>query len=273
MIGTDEKATLSDFAEVAGQHGISFLVVGAGARLLMLDWKYNLPASRTTLDWDLAVNVSDWDTFRELLGALTTGPNARFTRTATEHRLRHASGIPIDIIPFGEIEQDGKITWPEDSSVMGVHGFQEVYSNAQWLTLDVDCRLAVAAVPGLAVLKLFSFYERRRGDDLRDLYFIVRHYAGAGNEDRIFDELHTLLSDKSFSYEVAGAYLLGQDIRRIVRPETREQAIEFLTKLVDPYCPDFKVLLERFGDEKDEEQRRAAIAGQFAALKAGLENG
>jgi predicted nucleotidyltransferase len=56
----------------------------------------------------------------------------------------------------------------------------------------------VATPPGLAVLKVFSFFERRRSDDLKDLYFITRHYAEAGNEDRIFDELRSSLASSFF---------------------------------------------------------------------------
>lgn len=272
MISSDEKLVLRDFSDVAKKLDVPFLVVGAGARLLMLDWKYQLSSSRTTIDWDIAVSVSDWDEFRELRGALTAEPDARFFRTSVEHRLKHISGIPIDIIPFGSIEQEGKITWPEDASIMEVIGFKEVHSSAQWFALEGDFGVLVATPAGLAFLKIFSFFERRRNDDLRDLYFIARHYAEAGNEDRIFDQLYSLLSEGSIRYDIAGAYLLGRDMQRILSMKTKELAAKLLTNLTDPYCRDFDLLLERFGDEREEERSRNAIAEQFAALRAGLES-
>ena len=50
MISPDEIVVLRDFAAIADRIDVPFVVVGAGARLLVFDWEYELPTVRTTTD-------------------------------------------------------------------------------------------------------------------------------------------------------------------------------------------------------------------------------
>lgn len=59
MIGPDEIVVLRDFAAIAHHIDVPFVVVGAGARLLVFDWEHGLPSTRTTTDWDAGVQVPD----------------------------------------------------------------------------------------------------------------------------------------------------------------------------------------------------------------------
>ncbi|HEV8486732.1 MAG TPA: hypothetical protein VGV87_24515 [Blastocatellia bacterium] len=47
--------------EVATSLDVRVMLIDAAARLLMFDWKHDLPQSRTTKDWDLAVKLESWE--------------------------------------------------------------------------------------------------------------------------------------------------------------------------------------------------------------------
>ena len=272
MISPDEIVVLRDFATVADRIDVPFVVVGAGARLLVFDWEHGLPSTRTTTDWDAGVRVPDWNAFRQLREALIEGDEPMFIQDERiEHRVRHHGGIAIDIVPFGGIEsENGTIVWPQDDNQMVVLGFREVLANAMNYDLGEGVAIPVATPPGLAVLKVFAFNDRKKGDDLRDLYFILDKYDQAGNEQRIFDELSDLLSDGTLEYEYAGAYLLGIDVGRLVSSQTLESLLHIIGPLLDPYSSDLTLLITRFGDEHEEEAERVLRAGKFSAFRAGI---
>lgn len=272
MINPDEKAVLRDFARVALKHGIPFVLVGAGARLLALDWQYDLQSERTTDDWDLAVEVRDWETFNSLKQALIEGSGGSFAQDRGVHRFRHSTGVPIDLIPFGGVEdQDGVVIWPQDGNQLVAHGFSEVLENAVPLDVGENVIVPIATVAGLAVLKAFAFHNRNHGDDLRDLYFLIRNYAHAGNEERIFDELSAYLASGKLEYEFAGARLLGIDVQRLCHPETIRRLDPIVGKFVYPYASHLNPLIISWHDEAHEERERIHIARMFQAFKAGIE--
>src|SRR5262249_24487971 len=87
MIDKDHVEALIDLERIAHAHGIVVVMIGAGARLLLLDWKYHLPVRRTSEDWDFATRVRSWNQFERFRDALTTGEKSPFRRTPAEHRL------------------------------------------------------------------------------------------------------------------------------------------------------------------------------------------
>jgi predicted nucleotidyltransferase len=276
MITIHEKEALRDFIIIAKQNDIPFVLVGANARLLAFDLKYGIPSIRTTKDWDIAVQV-DWQSFEGLKAALTGGDKPLFAKiNLNEHRIRHVNGVLFDIIPFGGVEtENGTIVWPKTEQQMNVLGFREVYQHAEQLPIDDNLSVPVATAPGLAVLKIFAYHDRRRDDDLRDLYFIVDNYDKAGNEERIFDELADLLSTGELDYEAAKAFLMGFDVRRIISTQTYEGLSELMKdlQLTDPYSTHLALLVTRWGDEEEEQRQRLQIAKLFKAFLDGLTQG
>ena len=66
MISPDEIEALRDFSVIAEHNDIPFVLIGAGARLVIFDRAHDLQSTRTTTDWDIGVNVNDWEAFRRL---------------------------------------------------------------------------------------------------------------------------------------------------------------------------------------------------------------
>ena len=273
MIAPREKEALRDFISITKEYNIPFVLVGAYARLLAFDLKYNIPSSRATTDWDIAVQV-DWESYEILRNALTKAKQPLFLESDSyEHRFRHLNGVRFDIIPFGDVEQEnGTIIWPSTDQKMNVLGFQDVIQSAQKLQIYVDLEIPVATAPGLAILKIFAFDDRGKIDDLGDLYFILDNYDRADNEERIFQELFELLSSGELDYESAKAFLLGKDVRRLISPKTHEILVHKLEdlQLTNPYSTNFDRLINRLGTQREEEHQRVNMAKLFKAFLCGL---
>jgi predicted nucleotidyltransferase len=271
MIRSEDKAVLRDFARIAEQNGIPYVLVGAGARLLVFDWQYNFRPEDTTTDWDIGVQISSWVAFEGFQKLLTGGANPAFTEDRVAHRFKHLTGVPIDIIPFGGLERtDGIIVWPQDERQMVVLGFREVQLKAIKIDIGEGVFMPVATLPGLAILKIFSFHDRHLGDDLRDLFFILDNYERAGNEERIFDELTDLFLNKKLEYEFSGAYLLGMDVGRLANPKTIKSLLQIISPLLDPFSPALAPLIRTTVDERQEEKERRRLARKFGVFNAGI---
>jgi len=271
MINASETQALRDLQRIANSLGIPIMLIGAGARLLMLDWKYNLVSSRTTKDWDLAVKLNSWDEFHRLRQALQQGTPPLFKSTKLAQRLIHTSGIPIDLVPFGGLARaNGTVVWPDDETEMTVLGFDEALAHAEWIKLDTEEEMPIATIPALVVMKFFAFADRKHTDDLKDVEFILKHYLQYHNEDRIFDELAEKLTNGEIEYQQAGPFLLGKDAGQLCNRQTIERLLPILDSLIDPYSEKIGKLVGPIGDVDEEEKRRREIAANFKAFQDGI---
>ena len=98
-----------------------------------------------------------------------------------KQRLDHESGLLIDLVPFGDLEEvSGQISWPPDFSiVMSTVGFREAYNNSEEVRIADDLIVRVVSLAGLALMKIVAWDERRFERDAEDLGLIMRHYLDA----------------------------------------------------------------------------------------------
>jgi len=140
-------------------------------------------------------------------------------------RLVHQSGLLIDLIPFGALEEDShQISWPPDFSiVMSTAGFAEAYDNSVEIRIADDLIVRVTSLAGLALMKIVAWDERRFERDAQDLGLIMRNNLAAGNEGRVYDEQGDCfdLLNEEFDYEKASARILGRDVGRLLREISR----------------------------------------------------
>jgi predicted nucleotidyltransferase len=57
---------------------------------------------------------------------------------------------------------------------------------------------------------------------------VVKHYDEAGNSDRLYEEVFSLMQSCEHDLELAGAALLGYDTRLIVEEKTRQALLDVL---------------------------------------------
>ena len=93
-------------------------------------------------------------------------------------------------------------------------GEVEALQTALLVQVATGLIIRVASLAGLALLKLLAWRDRGLEDtrDATDLVTLCRHYAEAGNLDRIYAEALPALQAVDFDVELAGAarYLLEQ---------------------------------------------------------------
>lgn len=212
-------------ARVATDKNVPFIIVGASARDLVMHHAYGAPIQRATRDIDLAVQVPDWERFDSICDSLVA---EGYTKTDIPHRLNGAHGIPLDIIPFGPLEnRDATIAWPPNGAFeMGVMGFQEALDHCVRVEVaDVpELKLPVASAQGLALLKLVAWFERdalTRKKDAADLAYLAANYENIPGFMEVLYEHHAAVLERyGWDTRLSGAHQLGHDVALIASPST-----------------------------------------------------
>jgi predicted nucleotidyltransferase len=219
---------VSALQAVARPAGMDFFLIGAAARDLLLRYAYGMAAQRQTEDVDCAVALENWAAFDQLRAALLA--NGEFVERpgSVLHRLRHKSGLPLDIVPFGGIERaDRTIAWPPDqSTVLDCFGAREAFSQSVNVRLPENVDLRVASIPAQAVLKIMAWQDRKHthpGRDAPDMLLFMRCYMDCDNLDRAVSEHADLFSAGDYDHETAGACLLGRDIAAFLDLPARQR--------------------------------------------------
>ena len=235
MISPDVVAMLRDLDSAASLRRVPYLLVGAAARVLLCDEVLSIDG-RATKDWDFGVRVEDWPQFDALREALLA---TSFRPDPAEHRLRHVSGLRVDLVPFGGPEgADRCVEWPRSRFRMDVTGFREADEDGREIELADGLSVRVVTLRGLLVLKAIA-YEDRRGHgiehDLGDLDFILRHADRLLEESRVFDLAGDALRAGRLEYVDAAAYCLGRDVGRGFGHRAVTKALETVAaRLEDP---------------------------------------
>ena len=114
---------------------------------------------------------------------------------------------------------------------MNVAGFEEALESSVLIEAEQSLTVLVASQPGLALLKLTAWADRRSETtkDADDLYLLLTTCADAGNTDRLYDQEIDLLEAAGFDLELAGAELLGRDVASICKTQTLRQIRSILT--------------------------------------------
>jgi predicted nucleotidyltransferase len=103
---------------------------------------------------------------------------------------------------------------------MSVAGLTEALATAVAVRLPGGVFIEVAPLPALALLKIWAWTDRRYtapGKDASDIWMFFRHYADAGNQDRLYgEEAEAALAAYDFDLETAAAWLLGKDAREVL---------------------------------------------------------
>ena len=206
------------------------LLVGAMARIILLENIFGLRAGRATTDVDFAFALDDWGQFKTLKTLLLENADFEESKHVAHRLLLRLPGAElkykVDLIPFGGIETSpGTIAWPPDMAVMmNVAGYSDALAAAVIVEVSSGTNIAVASLPGIAILKLFAWPDRRQENtkDALDLALLLRSYHEAGNENRIYENEGALAALEAIGYdlELAGAWLLGSDAAAMASPRT-----------------------------------------------------
>ena len=261
------KQVLLDIKRIVENLRLPIVVVGAGARILIFDNRYNIDG-RATNDLDFAVQVRSWSDFQTLNAHMTQTSNPCFRPTNIQHRFIHIStNIEVDIVPFGDIgEPNQEIQW-SNGIKMSIVGFNEAFSTAESIAIE-EIEFKVINLPSLIVLKLIAWNDRKAAKDLEDIYFILKNYS---DDNRVFVELVDELSQGLVKYEESGSFLIGRDIKNNFSSETIKHLMKIISQILQKRDSLFPQLIYRAVEQDEWNIRFDTIVRFFKALKKGIE--
>jgi predicted nucleotidyltransferase len=250
---------LRDYFE---QRQIPFALVGALVPALLLSSDIGV---RETRDADHVIRLQSWTAWN---GVITELERLGFTRDhgQQEHRLYYGTA-EIDLIPFGIFDGPGDVLiWPKSGNHMNMTGFGEVFHFARPIEVTPGVTLPVVPLWLFTALKVVAYSDRRFPRDLHDLLYVLEHYEPVGQSTRRFDLAGEV---EGLTYETAGAFLLGRDVRHNAPAKTMDFVRNLIIQITDEHHSVINVMLREenrlFSDE-----RRQAIFQLLEAFRQGL---
>ena len=248
---TEHETAFKVLTEVFGTFSIQYFLIGAQARDVHF-YQQGIKPSRGTRDIDFAVMMQDMTGYNELKDALN---QKGFENTKDPFRLNWSKGeTVIDLLPFGQIEEDYTVNFDERDLELSVLGYSELNEELQEFYLDEDESVSIPVPPlhGIFLLKLLSWDDTKpdRNKDLRDLNQILSNYW-AFVEDEAYEK-HLDLFDDDFTTEIAAARILGRHLKTTIQKSNTLQTniiriLEEQTEQVDPPG----LMLQSFASEND----------------------
>ena len=199
---------------VCNELGIEYYLIGAQARNYHL-LESCIEPSQGTMDIDFAVMLPEMESYDKMKNLLIS---KGFRKVREPYRLIHdQSDTVIDLLPFGEIEEEGTVKFTDRITELSVIGMKEV--NEYTIAVDLEgITIKVSPLEGIVILKLISYSEKpERRKDLDDISEILTNYFDI-NDTRFYEEHMDVLDelqDEDFIL-LAGARLMGRDMKKIL---------------------------------------------------------
>lgn len=212
----------------------SYFVVGAFARDIILENIFNQPTGIATQDIDVAIRINSWGHFNKFIDYLKS--NHQFKDGENSHQFISPEGIITDIIPFGKIEENRKISFPPHEREINMLGFQEVHDSTIEIIFDNKIEIKIASIEGIAILKLIAWSDRQpervSEKHTRDLGLIIGSYFH-NKVSEFAKEFSDLFDEESFDEIICGARALGRRMKQIVSDSSQlEEQLNSIFKLI-----------------------------------------
>lgn len=232
---------LTEMEVVFNQFEIDYYLAGAFARDIQFQKKEPNSNFRKTNDVDLAVCISHEDHYNEVMDALVA--TGSFVRDEKEIiKLYYRLGIEVDLIPFGEIEDEKRIVNLKKprAFTLQMPGFAEASAFTEEITSG-GLILKTCPIEGLVMLKLISWDDRPQRtkditdiDNIVDAYFNWNHDEIYANHFEIMEKYDT--ADSEFYLPNVAAHIIGLKMKRFLvnSPELFTRLNKILAKKQNP---------------------------------------
>jgi predicted nucleotidyltransferase len=188
--------------------GLPYYLIGASAIALEL-LKKGIKPSRGTRDIDFAVMISCKREYEQISVALEAKGFNKVAAPWTFYSEKFK--IVIDLLPFGEIEENYTVNFNKRYADLHVLGFSEVMEEA--VQVEIEEKIAnIPPLPGMVILKLIAWSDRpeERENDLSDILRIIQHYYNL-KWDEILEKHYDTLDKEPFDQLLIAAEVLGRD--------------------------------------------------------------
>ncbi len=200
--------------EIFTSHNIKYYLIGANARDVQL-YKAGLNPARNTADIDFAVMVPDFEKYDVLFDELCS---RGFKKTNESYRLIYdKTNTILDLLPYGEIEQNFTVNFDARDISLSVLGFKEVGEQAEEIIIEeAGFSLPTSPVVGLIILKLVSWNDKKdRIKDLEDISLLINS-GWEFYEAEAYENHLDLFDDDNFEMTTAAARIIGRKMKPIL---------------------------------------------------------
>jgi predicted nucleotidyltransferase len=189
---------------------VPYYLVGVNAIALEL-LKHGIKPSRGTKDIDFAIMISSLKEYEKISAALEEKEFNKVAAPWTFYSERF--NVAIDLLPFGEIEENYTVNFNERYTDLHLLGFREVMEES--VQVHIEEKIAnIPPLPGMVILKLIAWSDRpeERSDDLPDILKIIQHYYDLKWDEIVEQHYDTLVKDP-FDQLLIAAEVLGRNSR------------------------------------------------------------
>ncbi|WP_426672097.1 hypothetical protein ACPPVU_12785 [Mucilaginibacter sp. McL0603] len=209
---------LKAFEATLKKFNIDFYVVGAVARDIQLG---EYITARKTNDVDIAIRVGNEKQYSVLKHALTDSGDF-VAHTSEAIKLFYKGAIELDLLPFGDIEDDNREIKLHDPKlfIINMPGFKEVYPFAKEIEFENLGSLKICSLEGLVFLKLMAYGDNpSRTKDIADIDHILINFFDI-NETAVYNDHYDLMerypTENRDYLHLVGAHAIGRQLRKFI---------------------------------------------------------
>lgn len=242
------KEVFNIIDEVLTKRNIPYYLVGVSAIALELLQDGKKP-SRGTKDIDFAIMISSLEDFENIVTDLE---HFGFNKVKAPWTVYHPKyNIAIDLLPFGEIEENYTINFNERFTDLHVLGFKEVLAE----TNEIRIEEKIAKIPslqGMILLKLVAWADRpeERPNDPYDILRIIEYYY-LYNLNEIIDNHYDIFPEDNFDHLKISARVLGRKAAFILRKSEKLSARIFTILKENKMNPVKSSFIRQWVQQKD----------------------
>lgn len=187
---------------------VPYYLIGATAVALNL-LREGIKPSRGTKDIDFAIMISSFKEFDSIVAELV---KFGFNKVQAPWTFYHPKfNTVIDLLPFGQIEENFTVNFNQRNTSLHVLGLSEVLQKSETIKIE-EKSVQIPSLAGMVILKLISWSDRpeERENDLYDILKIIEHYFDLNFNEIVDSHFDTFPSDDTLDQLKISARVLGR---------------------------------------------------------------
>ena len=205
--------------QIMKDHQTPYYLIGVSAMALEL-LKKDIRPSRGTKDIDFAIMISNFKEYEAISESLEKYGFAKSYAPWTFYAAKYQ--VAIDLLPFGEIEENDTVNFNKRYNDLHVLGFQEVLEEAAIVEIE-EKFVNIPPLPGMIILKLIAWSDRpeERENDLADILKIIQHFFDIAYDEIVEYHNDIFPEEEGLDEIIIGAEVLGRKARKYLDKSER----------------------------------------------------